>query len=51
MPGMMDTVLNLGLNSEVVEGLAAHSGDRRFAMDAYRRFITMYSDSPDSPVS
>jgi pyruvate,orthophosphate dikinase len=44
MPGMMDTVLNLGLNTEVVEGLAAHSGDRRFAMDAYRRFITMYSD-------
>ena len=44
MPGMMDTVLNLGLNAEVAEGLATTSGDRRFAMDAYRRFITMYSD-------
>ncbi len=44
MPGMMDTVLNLGLNAEVAEGLARSSGDRRFAMDAYRRFITMYSD-------
>ncbi len=44
MPGMMDTVLNLGLNDETVEGLAALSGDRRFALDSYRRFITMYSD-------
>ena len=44
MPGMMDTVLNLGLNDETVEGLAALSGDRRFAYDSYRRFITMYSD-------
>jgi len=44
MPGMMDTVLNLGLNSETVEGLAALSGDRRFAFDSYRRFIQMYSD-------
>jgi len=43
MPGMMDTVLNLGLNDETVEGLAALSGDRRFAFDSYRRFITMYS--------
>jgi len=44
MPGMMDTVLNLGLNSQTVEGLAALSGDRRFAFDSYRRFIQMYSD-------
>jgi pyruvate,orthophosphate dikinase len=42
MPGMMDTVLNLGLNDETVEGLARLSGDRRFAFDSYRRFITMY---------
>ena len=44
MPGMMDTVLNLGLSDETVEGLAARSGDRRFAYDSYRRFISMYSD-------
>jgi pyruvate,orthophosphate dikinase len=44
MPGMMDTVLNLGLNAETVEGLAARSGDARFAYDSYRRFIQMYSD-------
>src|SRR5471032_1233566 len=44
MPGMMDTVLNLGLNDETVEALAEKSGDRRFAYDSYRRFITMYSD-------
>ena len=44
MPGMMDTVLNLGLNDETVEGLAATSGDPRFAWDSYRRFIQMYSD-------
>ncbi len=44
MPGMMDTVLNLGLNDATVEALAALSGDRRFAFDSYRRFITMYSD-------
>ena len=44
MPGMMDTVLNLGLNDETVEGLAAGSGDPRFAYDSYRRFIQMYSD-------
>ena len=44
MPGMMDTVLNLGLNDKTVEALAAMSGDRRFAYDSYRRFITMYSD-------
>jgi pyruvate,orthophosphate dikinase len=44
MPGMMDTVLNLGLNDETVEALSRRSGDRRFAYDSYRRFITMYSD-------
>jgi pyruvate,orthophosphate dikinase len=44
MPGMMDTVLNLGLNERTVEGLAAISGDPRFAWDSYRRFIQMYSD-------
>ena len=44
MPGMMDTVLNLGLNDETVKGLAATSGDERFAWDSYRRFIQMYSD-------
>ncbi|RWG84982.1 pyruvate, phosphate dikinase [Mesorhizobium sp.] len=44
MPGMMDTVLNLGLNDETVEALAADSGDSRFAYDSYRRFIQMYSD-------
>ncbi|QPF90048.1 pyruvate, phosphate dikinase [Bradyrhizobium commune] len=44
MPGMMDTVLNLGLNDETVEALSELSGDRRFAYDSYRRFITMYSD-------
>ena len=44
MPGMMDTVLNLGLNDESVEGLAAASGDARFAYDSYRRFIQMYGD-------
>jgi len=44
MPGMMDTILNLGLNDEVVEGLARLTGDRRFALDAYRRLITMFAD-------
>jgi len=44
MPGMMDTVLNLGLNDATVEGLARRSGDRRFAYDTYRRFIQMYAD-------
>jgi pyruvate,orthophosphate dikinase len=44
MPGMMDTVLNLGLNDNTVEALAQLSGDKRFAYDSYRRFITMYSD-------
>ncbi len=42
MPGMMDTVLNLGLNDDTVQGLAAMSGDQRFAWDSYRRFIQMY---------
>ena len=42
MPGMMDTVLNLGLNDETVLGLAKASGDKRFAWDSYRRFIQMY---------
>ncbi len=44
MPGMMDTVLNLGLNDATVEGLAKLAGDRRFAFDSYRRFIQMYSN-------
>ncbi len=44
MPGMMDTVLNLGLNDATVEGLAAAAGDARFAWDSYRRFVQMYAD-------
>ena len=44
MPGMMDTVLNLGLNNETVDALAKEAGDERFAQDSYRRFIQMYSD-------
>ena len=44
MPGMMDTVLNLGLNDDAVETLAKTSGDARFAYDSYRRFIQMYSN-------
>ena len=44
MPGMMDTILNLGLNDKTVEGLATRSKDRRFAYDSYRRFIQMYAD-------
>ncbi len=44
MPGMMDTILNLGLNDATVEGLARRSGNRRFAFDSYRRFIQMYGD-------
>ena len=44
MPGMMDTILNLGLNEKTVKGLAEKSGDARFAYDSYRRFIQMYSD-------
>ena len=44
MPGMMDTILNLGLNDQSVEGLAARTGDRRFAFDSYRRFIQMFGN-------
>ena len=44
MPGMMDTVLNLGLNDDAVEGIAKKSGNPRFAWDSYRRFVQMYGD-------
>jgi pyruvate,orthophosphate dikinase len=44
MPGMMETVLNVGLNEKTIKGLIAHSGDERFAYDAYRRLIMMYAD-------
>lgn len=44
MPGMMDTILNLGLNDQVVEGLARKTGNERFAYDSYRRFVQMYGD-------
>lgn len=44
MPGMMDTVLNLGLNDVCAAGLAARAGDERFAYDAYRRFLDMYGN-------
>ena len=44
MPGMMDTILNLGLNDQTVEGLSKSSGNSRFAWDCYRRFIQMYGD-------
>ncbi|HEV2863995.1 MAG TPA: pyruvate, phosphate dikinase [Pyrinomonadaceae bacterium] len=44
MPGMMDTVLNLGLNEQTVQGLAAQTGDMRFALDAYRRFATLFGE-------
>src|ERR1700748_518319 len=44
MPGMLDTVLNLGLNDETVAGLAARSGNERFAWDSYRRFVQMYGN-------
>ncbi|WP_429885325.1 pyruvate, phosphate dikinase [Geoalkalibacter halelectricus] len=44
MPGMMDTVLNLGLNDDTIQGVIAQSGDKRFAYDSYRRFIQMYSN-------
>src|SRR5438552_1859944 len=44
MPGMMDTILNLGLNDKTVEGLAMQTGDERFAWDAYRRFISMFGE-------
>ena len=44
MPGMMETVLNIGLNEKTIEGLIAHGGEPRFAYDAYRRLIMMYAD-------
>ena len=44
MPGMMDTILNLGLNDQTVEGLSVSSENPRFAWDCYRRFIQMYGD-------
>ena len=44
MPGMMDTILNLGLNDKAVEGLAAATKNGRFAWDSYRRFVQMYGD-------
>ena len=44
MPGMMDTVLNLGINEEITEGLATLSGNPRFAWDSFRRFVQMYGD-------
>ena len=44
MPGMMETVLNVGLNDDTIKGLIAQSGDERFAYDAYRRLIMMYAD-------
>src|SRR5438874_1478502 len=44
MPGMMDTVLNLGLNERTVQGLATQTGDLRFALDAYRRFATLFGE-------
>ena len=44
MPGMMDTILNLGLNDAVVEGLTRKTGNPRFAWDSYRRFVQMYGD-------
>ena len=47
MPGMMDTILNLGLNDEAVEGLAARTGNRRFAYDSYRRLIQMFGEVVD----
>jgi pyruvate,orthophosphate dikinase len=47
MPGMMDTILNLGLNGEAAEGLAAATGNRRFALDSYRRLIQMYGEVVD----
>jgi pyruvate,orthophosphate dikinase len=44
MPGMMDTVLNLGLNDTIVEGLAKQAGNERFALDCYRRLLQMFGD-------
>ena len=51
MPGMMDTILNLGLNDEAVEGFAKKTGNPRFAYDSYRRFIQMFSDVVNTKVS
>ena len=50
MPGMMETILNLGLNDVSVEGLAKKTGNPRFAYDAYRRFIQMYSHHRHGPL-
>src|ERR1700726_2867726 len=47
MPGMMDTILNLGLNDEAVEGLAERTGNRRFAFDSYRRLLQMFGEVVD----
>ena len=47
MPGMMDTILNLGLNDDAVEGLGATTGNERFAQDSYRRLIQMYGEVVD----
>ena len=47
MPGMMDTILNLGLNDEATEGLARRTGNERFAQDSYRRLIQMYGEVVD----
>src|SRR5207244_8058425 len=47
MPGMMDTILNLGLNDEAAEGLAARTGNRRFAFDSYRRLLQMFGEVVD----
>ena len=47
MPGMMDSILNLGLNDEAVEGLAASTGNRRFAFDCYRRWLQMFGEAVD----
>jgi pyruvate,orthophosphate dikinase len=49
MPGMMDTVLNLGINDDIVEGMIATSGNARWAYDTYRRFIQMFSDGECLP--
>src|SRR5438270_4534440 len=47
MPGMMDTILNVGLNDEAVQGLAERTGNARFAYDSYRRLIQMYGETVD----
>ena len=50
MPGMMDTVLNLGMNDDVCEGLAKETGNERFAWDSYRRFLEMFGERDDVSV-